>query len=519
MRCVGIDDRGITLQGERDLPVDVLFDDRRVLSFWWQRDSERSGDDYVFSWPQPLRRFLDGTTEMSLVDHVSGDPLYSGTVRLGGGEGRIRVEDAHGNPMGLDKSMRLSRLFDSRSSEHLMPLLDSIGTVLEAVEEAGLQPFLAYGTLLGAVRDRAFIGHDSDADIGYVSRHRHPFDAVLESFRVQRRLLAMGYEIHRYSGLAFKVTVRESDGQPRGLDVFGGFMLEDHLYLMGEVGHPFRQEWIEPRSRVTLEGREFPAPAVPERLLEVMYGEGWRVPDPAYKFETPLSAQRRLNGWFRGTRVGLDARWKRFHRRPDDDPSVGPTGFAEWVHEREPGMATAVDIGCGNGADVLWLAGQGVNSWGLDHFPRAFRSADRNATRQDLPARFEWTSLSQLRSVLATGALLSREPGPRVAMARHVADNTDDPGRDHLLRLAKMVVRDSGRLYLQVRTNRLGPADDRGGFQGLGELREQVERAGGVVEQVQQLDRERPTDPTGPTSDPGSRPILCRLVVTWHRRT
>ena len=47
-----------------------------------------------------------------------------------------------------------------------------------ALEEAGVRPFLAYGTLLGAVRQGDFIGHDSDADLGYVSEHDHPVDAV-----------------------------------------------------------------------------------------------------------------------------------------------------------------------------------------------------------------------------------------------------------------------------------------------------------------------------------------------------
>ena len=36
---------------------------------------------------------------------------------------------------------------------------------------AGVEAFLAYGTLLGAVREGRLLGHDSDADLGYVSRH------------------------------------------------------------------------------------------------------------------------------------------------------------------------------------------------------------------------------------------------------------------------------------------------------------------------------------------------------------
>ncbi len=512
---VAVSDEGLLLRsaGSRDFPVDVLFDGRRIASFWLRRDTDAKGADVLYRWPGPLQRFLDGTTELALVDHVSGAEIYRAAVTLGSGAGRIQVEDAQGNPLGLDKSNRLSRLFTSRSAEHLEPLLDAIGKVVAALEEAGVRPFLAYGTLLGAVRQGGFIGHDSDADLGYVSEHDHPVDVSLESFRLQRRLTRMGFEVSRYSGLAFKVIVRESDGSPRGLDVFGGFVREGTLYLMGEVGQPFRREWLEPRTEVTLAGRTFPAPHEPERLLEAMYGPGWRVPDPAYKFETPRTVQRRLSGWFRGTRVGLDARWQRLHRGPTPRSADGPSDFVRWVRDREPDVRTAVDVGCGTGRDVLFLARAGVSAHGLDYFPRDFRAADRRAAKRNLDATFGWMNLTELRSVLATGAALSRAPGPRVVLARHVMETTDRNGRENLLRFAKMVTRGSGRLYLQLRTTRRGatgspdvPRLD------LDRLRSQVSALGGRV--VEDLGLDLQEQPLG-AQDVRPTPAIRRWVVTW----
>ena len=82
----------------------------------------------------------------------------------------------------------MAQTFDTRSDEHVAPLLDSIEEVLAALAEAGIEAFPAYGTLLGAVREQHLIGHDSDADLGYVSGHGHPYDVIRESFRLQRRL-------------------------------------------------------------------------------------------------------------------------------------------------------------------------------------------------------------------------------------------------------------------------------------------------------------------------------------------
>jgi SAM-dependent methyltransferase len=512
-----ISDEGLLVRspGTEDFPVDVLFDGRRIASFWIRRDTESRGlrGEALYRWPSPLRRFLNGTTELSLVDHVSGGELHRSEVVLGSGEGRIRVEDTQGNPLGLDKSNRLSRLFTSRSAEHLEPLLDAIGTVVGALEEVDVRPFLAYGTLLGAVRQGDFIGHDSDADLGYVSEHDHPVDVSIESFRIQRRLTRMGFEISRYSGLAFKVIVRESDGSPRGLDVFGGFLRAGKLYLMGEVGHPFRREWLEPRSEVTLAGRSFPAPHEPERLLEAMYGPDWRVPDPAYKFETPRTAQRRLSGWFRGTRVGLEARWQRVHKAPAPRPADAPSEFVRWVRAREPEARTVVDVGCGTGRDVLFLARSGASAHGLDYFPRDFRAADLRARKRGLDASFEWMNLTELRSVLVTGAALSRTPGPRVVLARHVVESTDRNGRENLFRLAKMVTRGSGRLYLQLRATRRGAtgSDDVPRLD-LDRLRSQVTGLGGRV--VEDIGLDANEQPLG-AQDVRPTPAIRRWVISW----
>ena len=68
------------------------------------------------------------------------------------------------------------------------------------------------------------LGHDSDADVGYVSEHEDPVDVVRESFRPPARAGRLGFETSRYSGAAFRVQVAEGDGVIRGLDVFGGFL-------------------------------------------------------------------------------------------------------------------------------------------------------------------------------------------------------------------------------------------------------------------------------------------------------
>ena len=265
-----------------------------------------------------------------MVVHETGEQVFDGEVTLGSGSGRIEIVNRNGQPLSLDKSWRRVVTFDTRSAQNIEPLMHAIEVVLAALRDAGIEAFLAYGTLLGAVREGKLLGHDSDADLGYVSRHTHPVDVIRESFRLQRALIGLGYRITRYSALAFKVDVDEGDGVVRGLDVFGGFLMDGNLHLMGEIREPFEESWIFPLGTTTLEGRTFPAPADPDRLLTATYGP-WRMPDPAFKFAPPATTVRRLNGWFRGLRVGR-ARWDRIYSRvlkgmPEPSP------FIHWVAE------------------------------------------------------------------------------------------------------------------------------------------------------------------------------------------
>jgi len=521
--AVRVDDRGIwfrTGDGGDDV-VDVCFDGRRVWSFWLQRDSVPGDGGRLAGWPSALVRFLDGSTRLSLVAHVSGATLYDEEVRLGTGEGRIAVVSPEGKPLGLDKSNRLSQTFDSRTPEQVAPLLDSIAQVLDAISDAGVEAFLAYGTLLGAVRQGGLIGHDSDADLGYVSGHTHPVDVMLESFRVQRHLGELGFDTYRYSGIAFRVDVIEGDGFRRGLDVFGGFIAEPVgdrapvLYLMGEIGAPFEREWIYPLTTATLEGRTFPVPANPEKLLEATYGSGWRVPDPAYHFETPRTTVRRLNGWFRGIRV-LRSEWERrlSQHRGKPAPDRG-SALAELVVAREGVPAQVVDLGAGRAGDALWFARQGASATALDFVPRAAEAARQAAVSEGHDLTVREVNLLSLRSVLAEGARLAHSAGPRVVLARHVVDATTPAGRAGAWRLCEMALRDGGQLYLEF-----WAGDGRRLHEGqllaavpTAQVVAELEARGAVIVHREEQQVERvPDTPEGSTGR-----TVARLVAQWQR--
>jgi len=507
-----VDDEGIHARSGREVILDVCFDGRRIWSFWLHRDGAALDGGHLVAWPDSLRAFLDGATRLSLNEHGSETPVYDEEVRLGAGEGRISVTDKQGNPLALDKDNRRVKTFAGRSAEHVAPLMDAIDEVITALGKVGIEGFLAYGTLLGAVRGGRLIGHDSDADLGYVSRHSEPADVVLESFRIQRDLTALGYRTTRYSGSAFKILVEESDGSLRGLDVFGGFMRDGHLHLMGEIRAPFERDWIFPLGTATLEGREFPVPADTDRFLSITYGPSWRVPDPAYKFETPRSTARRLSGWFRGIRTSRKE-WDRAYASGSFDRGGGPSDLVRWIAEQEPDLGSFVDVGCGRGRDVAaMVAWRGVPALGLDVHGRSFRRQETQHAAND-SVRFWTFNLLERRHHAAVAAYTGLAlPAHRVVAARHLVDSIAADG-EPMARLAELGAAlaqgGSGRLYVEILST--------WGSDGYPE-RHRLVRAVDPVEVERALQTagarvlQRQLVPV--SAEPGAS-VTCRIVADW----
>jgi hypothetical protein len=519
---LAVDELGVTLGGQQDVVLDVLFDGRRIWSFWSVRDTdqgETSGQRSV-GWPRPLARFLDGSTRLTIRSHVAGEDLFDEEMSFGSGAGRINVVNRRGIELSIDKSGRMQTTFDTRSAEQVTPLLDSVERVIAALGRAGVEAFPAYGTLLGAHRDGALIGHDSDADLGYVSRHSHPADVILESFAIQRRLAGMGYEVVRYSGGGIKVMVEEDDGNTRGLDVFSGFFDgEGNLILMGEIRTPFETDWIYPLGTTTLEGRELPAPADPDRLLAATYGPAWRTPDPAFKFETPASTSKRLNEWFRGTSVNRSEWDRKYQRLRFRQPPRRPDVLARIALRHEPDLALAVDLGTGRGTNARFFARRGVPTLGLDFSARAFELMQRDPDSAALPLEFGAMNLLETRHVLSYAARVGATPGRRMVLARHVVDALPRVGRENLWRFLQVALTGGGRAYLDFL---ISPTDeDRWAKRHLltpvdpDEVAAAVVARGGRVVTQRLIDSDRMGIAKKRRDTFYARRQACRMVIEW----
>lgn len=154
----------------------------------------------------------------------------------------------------------------------LRVLVDAV----EALERANVTPWLTDGTLLGAVRDRAFIKGDEDMDLGAMITQYTP-SALVElqraGFRARKTLgsVKAGLE-HKLERDGFKLDIFWHYDKPKKRGVWHaawkrGRMLRFH----------YDRLVLAP---LTFMGRKFWAPSPPKLHLAQKYGLDWRTPKP-----------------------------------------------------------------------------------------------------------------------------------------------------------------------------------------------------------------------------------------------
>jgi len=144
----------------------------------------------------------------------------------------------------------------------------------DALTSCGARPFLVDGTLLGCVREGAFIAHDLDVDLGC-------FAEDLNAQAMTDAMAAYGFapwKSYGTPGRGFQLSFKRDAIK---LDVF-------FYYLAADIGR-FHAAWLKgepirytypPFSLAPLSflGETFLAPADPIRFLVTKYGPDWRTP-------------------------------------------------------------------------------------------------------------------------------------------------------------------------------------------------------------------------------------------------
>lgn len=508
-----VTDAGIHLVDPPEGAVDVRLNGHRLWSFQPARDAREQDGEAVVRWPAAIKERLSGVARVCVGPHDADETWFDEEITFGGSTEPLTFVDEDGNPLTLDKGGRLQRTFDRMDAASKAELVTASRRVLDdLVEECGLDAYLCYGGLLGAVRTGEMIGHDSDVDLAWLSRHTHPFDIIRESRRAEKRMRRLGWRVVRMSAANFKVWAPLPNGRRAGVDVFGSFHIGDHFHITGSLRGTLDRDRIVPFGTIELEGVEFPAPRDLDAFLTYTYGPGWRVPDPAFHFDHPPENKLMMSQWWRSSRARL-WHWADFYQseavaKVPTEPSL----FAQWVATRIEPAARVVELGSGTGRDAIWFAQQGLDVIASDYAHAARKVAIAQAARAGVQLPVRDINVLAPYSYLRQAARLAHQPGVRHVYARGLIDALPPTGRDGLWRFCSMVCRSGGHTFLEFRTAK---SRDEPKFFGphirtharIPAIEAEITAAGGkIVEQVEGRD----LAPLGEEN-----PYVCRMEVSW----
>ena len=451
---VAVDSTSIVFPDTWEGTVDVCFDDHRVWSFAPERQRRRVDEGRREArWPRALRPYLKGETELRLRDHVSQKDHAVLSVRFDESDGRVSFKDSSGHLLALDKWDKLVRTFDHKAENYGSDLLEDLDELFRVMhQEVGVTAYLAYGSLLGAVRTGKFIPHDTDGDIAYVSRHETPAKIVMEAFQVEHALRRLGWSTNRLTG-GFMQVWRPGRTIASHIDIFTSYFSGDHFAIDRWIRGPAVKADMLPLGEVTLEGHTYPAPAHPEKILELTYGPSWLVPDPSFKFRQPKETIQRARGW-----MG-EHRWLSGGRPSPGDVAVPPTEavepapFARWTATQLAADEVVLELGCRSGVDAVCLSANGASVRGVDHMADQLRFAKARAREAGADAQFERVSLYDVRamvSVAAEHAQHARTGRPRAIYSRGVIERLRPGGRTCAWLTARTALGHGGRMFLEI---------------------------------------------------------------------
>ena len=149
-------------------------------------------------------------------------------------------------------------------------LLENMLTIRSILSEGGVRCFLHFGTLLGAIREKGFIPHDDDADLGVFG---NDYDALLALIP---KICAAGFSFNSQRGGRLLQFVRNDEQ----VDLFVAYSKKSLIGRRWAIDErtTVPGSWLDTLVPIDFYGNPFLVPVKPERLMRNLYGKTWRIP-------------------------------------------------------------------------------------------------------------------------------------------------------------------------------------------------------------------------------------------------
>lgn len=175
---------------------------------------------------------------------------------------------------------------------------NKINKTIEILNQLNIEHFIAYGTLLGYVRDGSLIPYDNDIDIAI--KINNDVKSVQD---VQNELSKIKSLIDSHcdtfwgdvgKGITIIKIGKKGDGLIR-IDLFPYWIKNNKVYVWPVVLDGMDMSDIYPLKKISFLNNALNIINNSNKLLEINYGKNWSEPDPLWVFNWDLAKQKLLN--------------------------------------------------------------------------------------------------------------------------------------------------------------------------------------------------------------------------------
>jgi hypothetical protein len=345
--------------------------------------------------------------------------------------------------------LSLSKQRDTEWQRRVMGLFAEVRAFVKQNFDRDL--FFVYGTLLGAVRDNGFIGHDIDLDTAFVSDKSDGRDAAAELRDIAFALIDAGYKIE-----SFRTHLHVTDADDTRIDIFHVFFDDNGLlrFPFGIAGTSdfHKRQWKGLRE-IDFPGGRGVVPVAGEELAAHLYGEDWRQPKPG--FHWPKDRTSRASSGVLPLEWHEEIYWANFYAHTTYDS--GST-FQTVIDARDDMPDTVIDIGCGDGRDCFAFGQAGRTVLGLDRSHIGVRHAGKKAAQMGLGERVDIRAvdvshIDELRATLQA-ALTRAGDSPVLFYLRFFLHSIPEKTQDGLMSVISSVARPGDMLAAEFRTDK-----------------------------------------------------------------
>jgi hypothetical protein len=363
--------------------------------------------------------------------------------------GTLRKKLETGHVFSRTGRLQLSKSIDEEWQREVLGFYEGLRKVVK--DALGHDLFVMYGSLLGAVREGGFIGHDDDFDAAVIVDATTGAEAVEALKKLAFTLIDAGYDVE---GRRSAVHVHHRDNPAIRIDIFHLFFNAKGVlaFAFGVAGTTdvLKEQW-----QGVTETRFGPGsvlvPVNGEAVVEAIYGAGWRIPTPGFSWDKDRTKRER------SAIVPLDdveeIYWANFYARTEY--TSGST-FFDFVNSRPEMTSHVIDIGCGDGRDsyAYGLAGRTVT--GLDRSHIGVRHATKKAHDMGMGDRVSFAACDvgeadNLRGVL-NAAIERAGDAPILFYARFFLHSIPEEVQDTLMATINEVARPGDQFAAEFRT-------------------------------------------------------------------